>query len=369
VTAQRVPWEHGSDQPLVAVDELLPAGGGTAMPWAPEGLSTSTGRDAVTLLLQFGRAELGWRRVWLPSYYCQSVVRSIVATGLDVAVYPSRPGLADHGLVSLPAGPGDVLVTLGHFGLCRTPVPPPDVRASVVLVEDHSHDPWSPGAVESGADYCFASLRKTLPLPDGAVLWSPLRRPIPPPPARTAERMTASLQRLQAMAVKAAYLAGCGGGKQTYRALFASAEVWSRGGAPSAAAPYTTELLGRLPIQSWRRRRQENHASFLAALAALPGDGQVRALDSDATGTAPCLCVAVMASGARRDTVRAGLADRGVYAATHWSLDEPAVAGLSQADRDLSARIITLQCDARYDGDDMRAAARLLNEAAVEAGR
>jgi hypothetical protein len=41
-----------------------------------------------------------------------------------------------------------------------------------LLVEDHSHDPFSPWAVGSSADYAFCSLRKTLPVPDGGLLWS-----------------------------------------------------------------------------------------------------------------------------------------------------------------------------------------------------
>ena len=46
-------------------------------------------------------------------------------------------------------------------------------RTECILVEDHAHDPASAWATTSTADYAFSSLRKTLPVPDGAILWSP----------------------------------------------------------------------------------------------------------------------------------------------------------------------------------------------------
>ena len=56
----------------------------------------------------------------------------------------------------------------------------------IILIEDHTHDPFSTWAQQSTAHYAMASLRKTLPIPDGAILWSPqkmsLPKPTSPPP-------------------------------------------------------------------------------------------------------------------------------------------------------------------------------------------
>ena len=41
---------------------------------------------------------------------------------------------------------------------------------SIVLIEDHIHDPLSDWSQSSNADYAVASLRKTLPVPIGAML-------------------------------------------------------------------------------------------------------------------------------------------------------------------------------------------------------
>ncbi len=52
-------------------------------------------------------------------------------------------------------------------------------RQDTLLIEDHSHDPQSTWATSSTADYAFASLRKTMPISDGAILWSPRGRALP----------------------------------------------------------------------------------------------------------------------------------------------------------------------------------------------
>jgi hypothetical protein len=74
---------------------------------------------------------------------------------------------------------------MNYFGL-RTP-PDLELPEGVEVLEDHSHDPVSAWAEQSSADFCLASLRKTLPINDGGALWSPVGHRLPPaPPDRAA---------------------------------------------------------------------------------------------------------------------------------------------------------------------------------------
>ena len=74
----------------------------------------------------------------------------------------------------------DVVLAVNYFGV-RAGEPWQQWREkhACVLLEDHSHDPVSGWAQSSRADYAFSSLRKTMPVPDGAILWSPLGHPLP----------------------------------------------------------------------------------------------------------------------------------------------------------------------------------------------
>ena len=69
---------------------------------------------------------------------------------------------------TIGAGRGDAVLAVNFFG-AGTGTGWADQRAAAdwLLVEDHSHDPFSPWAVGSNADFAFSSLRKTLPVPDG----------------------------------------------------------------------------------------------------------------------------------------------------------------------------------------------------------
>ena len=101
---------------------------------------------------------------------------------------------------------GDAIFWVNFFGLGIKP-PFGFVPDWVEIIEDHTHDPWSVWAYESTANWCVASLRKTLPLGNGGVLWSPAGHPLPSASPVTPERHTAALEKfLAAMLLKKRYL-------------------------------------------------------------------------------------------------------------------------------------------------------------------
>ncbi len=69
---------------------------------------------------------------------------------------------------------------------------------------DRSHDPGATHVYDRQPDFCFASLRKTLPVPDGGAVWSVLGRELPPEGITTAVHAHAFLEMLTGMAMKAA---------------------------------------------------------------------------------------------------------------------------------------------------------------------
>jgi hypothetical protein len=226
-------------------------------------------------------------------------------------------------------------------------------RTECVLVEDHAHDPASEWANASEADYAFSSLRKTLPVPDGAILWSPRGLPVPDQPSGGAD---GSELKLAAMLLKGEYL---GGGddhlKDRFRRLQLDGEERLAESGVSGASPATREALVRGVPLPWRARRAENVARLLAALH--DWEGAEPLFTEWPADAAPLGAVFVFESGAERDRVREVLREGGVYCPVHWA--DAAESG-SERVRDLAQRILTIPTDWRYAAADMARIASLV---------
>jgi len=154
-------WEQGSDFHLMTYSKTV----SKAMSWPKESVWCGSGRDALRLLLRNGRQANGWRRLWIPAYFCNDVTRAILTTGIDVAVYPHGPEDTACCLECIDFLPHDVLLVVNFFGTSKRMEYRDIQRKVTAIIEDHTHDPWSTWSSTSNADWCIASLRKVLPLP------------------------------------------------------------------------------------------------------------------------------------------------------------------------------------------------------------
>lgn len=348
-------WEHGSEMAWPACAPVTSSERGARSAWPADAVLCGSGRDALRLLLSYGREQRGWQRLLLPSFFCQDVVEPL-AEELPVALYRDDPTQERLDLAAVHARTGDVVMTVNYFGLRGATSMVGALPSGAELIEDHTHDPWAHGALQSGADWCVASLRKTLPIPDGGIAWSPRGHAMPSVPAKTAERRTASLEKLAGMVLKRVYLDGAPVEKDTFRALLAAGEAHIAAGDISAMPDWTRALLPTFPMALWRERRARNHRAFVEAFGRQEW-GRVLA-PADESGVCPFSVMLVVDSPARRAGLRAALIDAHIYPAVLWSLEQPVVPGIPEADVDLSRRLLSLHCDARYSEDDMRRVAR-----------
>ena len=118
----------------------------------------------------------GWERLWIPEYFCYDVIQSLKDAGLNLVFYTDLPdnsndcdtlfAIQKKGLFRHT----DAVLRVNYFGMrsyrCTSELP-------VAVVEDHTHDLLGDWSCKSTADWCVASLRKTLPIPEGGILWSP----------------------------------------------------------------------------------------------------------------------------------------------------------------------------------------------------
>jgi hypothetical protein len=186
------------------------------------------------------------------------VVREVAAV-LPVRLYAASP-LGD--CIPPVVGPTEAVVTVSYFG--ADPVAMPDIRGAWIV--DATHDPLAPWLEHTDADFIFASLRKTLPLPDGGIVWSPCGWAVPAADPAGQRHVEAASTMLAAMALKADHLAGGAMGKDIYLDRFRLAEAGFAGSTPGAACAYTRQVLVTFPVRRWREQRLANLAAFRAAL-------------------------------------------------------------------------------------------------------
>lgn len=350
-------WEQGSEIQLLSYQ---PVENPVPEPWKGKRRFYASGRDALRALLAYG-VYLGWERLWVPSYFCQEVVAALSSAGIALKIYTDAPTENELILEDCDFVPGDVVLVVNYFGLRSKQQLN---QKGILTIEDHTHDPWSDWAFHSEADWCIASLRKTLPLPDGAVLWSPVGRSLPPPSPITDERSQASLMKFASMVLKQLYLDGYPIGKNVFRQLATAGERHIASGKISGMSSWALDLLYSFPISSWREARCSNYQVLLDCLNDLEW---VTMLQSpNAADICPFSVILIFDSHQRRNHIRQRLIDVNVYPSILWSLEEGVVNGIPECHIDLSRRMLSIHCDMRYSEQDMERVAQLIRSFGAE---
>lgn len=315
-------------------------------------VGVGSGRDALILLVRHGLAHRGWHRLWVPSFLCQEVVRSVADTKIPIATYPHLPTQPlEEALSTIPVRAGDTVLVVNHFGL-RKPWPElVSALSPAEVIEDHTHDLWSPWAKGSNAHFCIASLRKLLPVPEGGLIWSPAALELPPEPALTKERRLAAELKRAAMQLKALYLQGVPVEKSMFRELFAQGEEHIASGEVSGMTSLTKLLLPHFPVHDWRSKRFDNIRQMGSLLDGTKG---LSILTADSEKECPFSCVCVFDSHELREHVRQTLITERIYPAILWSLSSPVFPDqVSDEDLQLSQRVLSIHADARYNAKDI----------------
>jgi hypothetical protein len=348
-------WEYGSHFHWLKENELE-AVRGEGIRALHEGATLwGSGRAALLGALESGRAR-GWERVFVPSYLCQEVAAALAAARWAVQVYADHPFLHPPGVPSKLLGPGDVLLRVNTFGWRGAEESERPLPGGVAVIEDHTHDPAGPWARASRATLAFASLRKTCPVADGAVVWAPSGEPAPAPARTTDEHAAAADLLHRGMIAKRLYRHGAPTGPAEHRRFFAAGDARIGAGAPSAPLPESVALLDALsPVELGAVRRRN-----LERIVGVAGFPREWLAGSTPEGGSPFALVLDLGSRARRDRLVAFLVRRSVFPTILW----PMPRGGDPGSAAVAARTLTLPCDLRYGDDDLDLVGSLLAEAA-----
>ncbi|QFZ55886.1 hypothetical protein FEZ18_14270 [Oceanihabitans sp. IOP_32] len=145
-----------------------------------------SGRQAIKYVINSITNTKNIQTIWLPEYYCMHVTLWLKKTYPNIKTYRVEPLNPDFVVkASQFVNKNDIILINNFWGVSKCLVDKPD---GLVVIEDHSHGWLSTTCINSKADYCVASLRKSLPIPLGGIAWKPdgkiINRPKLLPPDR-----------------------------------------------------------------------------------------------------------------------------------------------------------------------------------------
>ena len=328
----------------------------------------SNGRSAYYAILRHIVAEAGdSSRVLLPSYLCHTMLEPVRAAGLEAEFYRVQEDLSidtdDLGRL-VRTGPS-VIVICDYFGFhgSRRVLDDPDlpVTDDHFVLYDATHSALDPQPWKTAfrkPDVCVMSLRKMLPLVDGAfAIWlSP--RSVSAPESATSLSESASL-RSQAMLFKASYLLHGQGDKNVYLSMYRRSEslIGEEYQQTRGMSVLSGSMFKHVDFIKARTRRRENYLRLLEALGNVEG---VRPLFPVLPDDVYPLGFPVVADC--RDELRTYLAQNSIYCPVHWVLPDDIPADEFPESHGLSQRILTIPCDQRYAASDMTAVGEAVAE-------
>lgn len=332
--------EFGSDFHYI---EPQGSGVNTLRDFIPSANYYADGRQA---LIDLYRSQ-GWQRLWVPEYFCYDVIASLKEAGLELRFYADYPGYweDDKTLESIQRNgyfrPTDAILRVNFFGTRGYRSPD---KLNIPVVEDHTHDLIGSWAINSHADWCVASLRKTLPVPEGGMLWSAMGLPLPKAPAHSEENETIAAIRWEAMKLKKRYLAGENLEKQSFRAGFVDTEEYFDRADVCALDTASRDYLHSFDIRDWYNRKRDNWE----LLCDIKKEG-VRILRPENMGCYPFSLILVFMTGDERNRVRKALIEKQIYPAILWSVPAPTEGEVFK----MSNGMLSIHCDARYTKEDI----------------
>lgn len=110
--------------------------------------------------------------IWIPNYYCPFVKNWLEQEFESITYYDIDPFDATSKIDWSLFTANDIVIANNYWGLKEHQIPNGE---RPIVIEDHSHGWLSKGCMDSQADFCIASLRKTLPIPLGGIAWKPVK--------------------------------------------------------------------------------------------------------------------------------------------------------------------------------------------------
>jgi len=134
-----------------------------------------SGRNAFLAVLNDIENKTTINKIWLPSYYCDTVINLINKNFKNVTYYDIDPFNFENEIDVTEFANKEDIVILNNFWGLSTFKEYSNSKEKPIIIEDHTHGWLSNQSLNSNANYCICSLRKTYPIPLGAIAWMPIK--------------------------------------------------------------------------------------------------------------------------------------------------------------------------------------------------
>ena len=305
------------------------------------------GRHAIDAIIKHGR----WKRIWVPAYFCYEVIGHLMEQ-FEVVLYDDSPlNTKDDEVVrGLPFKEGDVLLRTDYFGLRKWRS---NKVIGVPVIEDHTHGLTTDWALRSDADYCIASLRKSLPVAAGGILWSPKGKQLPDGIKASEDCEKMAEIRYQAMVMKAEYLKN-GGDKDAFREKYIDSEERIDSLALSGIDHVSEEITRALNVKMWTDLKADNWYLCKELL-----DRRFNVMEPEGGKIVqPFSLVLLMNSAEERERLRRYMIQHQIYPAILWRMPEDSEFGEA---KDFYERMLSVHCDIRYSRKDITEMCNIIN--------
>lgn len=315
----------------------------------PDHILYASGRQALLDLAIFRN----WKRLWVPSYFCYESMDVFSGSGIELCQYEITPLIDPITAINrIPVKINDGLLIVNYFGLFDVKRYP---YINCEIVEDHTHNLIGGWAVKSKADWCIASLRKTLPIPDGGILWSPKRHSLPASPLAHDITNYIMKRRTHAMDLKEKYLSGGNICKNDFLTLFKDTEEKFDELPVSAISEVSLKIVSELDISRWYG---DKHRNWEFLYENLNNCTTIEILSPENSHDCPFSLTLRFGDSETRNKVRQSLIDKSVYPAILWTIHND----IDKSAITFGDTMLSIHCDARYSPKDMRLLLQLIND-------
>lgn len=315
----------------------------------------STCRSAIKLILD----KIGGQhhRALVPSFTCHSVIDPFLTAGYDVKGYSLNENLQiDIDVFSSLVNDfrPDIILVHGYFGF-NTVGSASNILESckargIIVIEDKTQTMFSDFKAIA-ADYTIGSIRKWLPIPDGAFIKGMHISEL------TQDSALADAK-IKAMRAKNRYFATGDGNKCEFMRFFADAEnLLDSRTLPHSISSYSLSALTSLNLKEFANRRRDNY-NLLARRLSRHSEIQLifkEALTSDVPFLLPVYI------DDKRAEFQRYMASHNVYPTIIWKCPDALENIIDKDSRRIYDRILCFHVDQRYEAADMNKVADIVD--------
>lgn len=297
----------------------------------------------------------------LPAFTCESVLVSFLDRGYEVYPYPIRKDLTidwEYFQEAVAIRKPSVVLVHSYFGFDTIGELRPHVQElrndGIIIIEDQTQTMFSKNPL-AGANYYVGSIRKWMPVPDGAFVSAPIHC--------TEEDEELACAKVKALTAKGNWMLNEVGTKQEFQSYFRTAEgILDSRKKPYLMSSVAREIYASTDIENVRKIRRSNCQMLLSGILVSRMLSANLILPVKEIGAEECpFHLPVLVKEGRKE-LQQYLAAKDIYATVIWGCPEEYKETIDEDSKYVYDHILCFHVDQRYDETDMNRILNVLKE-------